>query len=137
VVAQIKKLLGEEAGAYLSYIELLWANEPQTHAASKQAVFPHQNREHHLYQQTFMNGSCTSQSQKPHLIMAAIWMVQFIADFVLLRTSLISKKKLLRTAHFMQTTPSVFHTSIRRLVWVHLTPFPIALHSPLMHPLLF
>ncbi|HZH63754.1 MAG TPA: FAD-dependent oxidoreductase [Flavisolibacter sp.] len=56
VVAQIKKLLGEEAGAYLSYIELLWANEPQTHAAYKQAVFPHQNSGHPLYQQTFMNG---------------------------------------------------------------------------------
>jgi monoamine oxidase len=56
VVAQIKKLLGEEGGAYLFYAENLWANEPLTHAAYKQSVLPHQNNGHPLYKQSLMNG---------------------------------------------------------------------------------
>ena len=56
VVAQIKKLLGEDTCAYLSYAEKLWANEPLTHAAYRQVVFPHQNSGHPLYEQPLMNG---------------------------------------------------------------------------------
>jgi monoamine oxidase len=48
--------LGEDTCAYLSYAEKLWANEPLTHAAYRQVVFPHQNSGHPLYEQPLMNG---------------------------------------------------------------------------------
>lgn len=55
-VNQLKKLLGEEALKYLSYVEKVWADDPYTHVDYKSFIAPHQNSGHTLFQQPYMNG---------------------------------------------------------------------------------
>lgn len=54
VVAQLKKLVGNEAENYLSYTEKLWAEEKYTYSNYGGYVAPHQNNGHPLFSQPLM-----------------------------------------------------------------------------------
>jgi monoamine oxidase len=56
VIAQLVKLLGEDAANYLSYNEKLWFNDPNTHADSTNHIMPHQNNGHPIYERALLNG---------------------------------------------------------------------------------
>jgi monoamine oxidase len=56
VVEQLTKLLGTEAGDYLSYTEKMWANDEYTYANYPRPILPHQHNGHPLYSQTLMSG---------------------------------------------------------------------------------
>ena len=53
---QLKRLLGPEAGNYLSYVEKVWEKEAYTFAPYGQPLLPHQHNGHPLYAQPLMNG---------------------------------------------------------------------------------
>jgi monoamine oxidase len=55
VIAQLKRLLGNEAEGYISYTEKLWAEEKYTYSDYPGYVMPHQNNGHPTFGKTFMN----------------------------------------------------------------------------------
>ena len=56
VVNQMLKLLGTEAGNYLSYTEKVWSEDPYTFAKYEKPIMPHQHNGHPLYRQVLMSG---------------------------------------------------------------------------------
>jgi len=54
VISRLKQFFGEEAASYISYEELLWSNEQQTHFDTKKYITPHQNNGDLIYQGSFL-----------------------------------------------------------------------------------
>ncbi|HZH01890.1 MAG TPA: NAD(P)/FAD-dependent oxidoreductase [Flavisolibacter sp.] len=54
LVAQLKRLLGTEAGNFLSYTEKIWAEDRYTYSNYTSYVTPHQNNGHPLFSQPLM-----------------------------------------------------------------------------------
>lgn len=56
VVAQLVQLLGEEAGNYLNYEEVVWKNEKLTSVDTVEYFQPHQNNGNKIFQESLYEG---------------------------------------------------------------------------------
>ena len=55
VMKQLNRLIGPESSEYISYHEAVWAHEPYTYHPYAQAILPHQNNGHKIYNQPILN----------------------------------------------------------------------------------
>lgn len=56
VIAQLKRLFGNEAGNYLKYEEVVWQNEKFTNANPGETFLPHQNNGNSIFQKYLYEG---------------------------------------------------------------------------------
>ena len=57
VVNQLVSVFGTSAQKYTAYHECVWSKEPQTHVASENPLFPHQNNGNPLFRESLWNDS--------------------------------------------------------------------------------
>lgn len=55
VISQLKRLLGEEAGEYIGYEEVVWQHEEFTNAGTGEAFLPHENNGNSIFQHSLYN----------------------------------------------------------------------------------
>lgn len=56
VIAQLKRLIGREAGEYTSYEEVVWQNEKFTNANTGETFLPHQNNGNSIFHESLYGG---------------------------------------------------------------------------------
>ena len=56
ILKQLKRYFGEAIEQHTAYKEMLWQDEAFTYCSYPQAVLPHQNNGHPIYQQSFLEG---------------------------------------------------------------------------------
>jgi monoamine oxidase len=56
ILGQISKYYGKAAEAYTGYHEQVWSGEAFTYAPYEQAVLPHQNNGHSIYEKWYLRG---------------------------------------------------------------------------------
>lgn len=55
ILKQLNRLIGPESSEYMSYHEAVWAHEPYTYHPYTQAILPHQNNGHKIFNQPILN----------------------------------------------------------------------------------